>query len=72
MTAIRVEIEMREVSAVVRFIRDTDDHWHAEVVLGDGSSWAFTQSPKTFWPSVSHAEQLVLRAFEQINSGRAA
>ena len=72
MKAVRVEIEMCEVSAVVVFIRDTDNQWHADVKLGDGSSWAFTQSPRTFWPSVSHAEHLVLRAFEMVNSGRAA
>lgn len=72
MKAVRVEIEMMEVSAVVTFIRDTNSEWHADVKLGDGSSWAFTQSATTFWPSVSHAEQLVLRAFERVNSGRAA
>ena len=75
MKAIRHEIVLhsKDEHVEVVFVRDTDDHWHADVTLSDGSKWAFRQDVAgPFHPCELHAEQLAKTAKIMVNSGRAA
>jgi len=75
MKSVRHVIELLQGESLVEvlFVRDTDDHWHADVKLSDGSTWAFRQDVAgPFHPCELHAERLAFTAKAMVNSGRAA
>jgi hypothetical protein len=57
----------------VKFTRDVNQRWHADVKLMDGTRWAFRQDTAgPFHPCEVHAERLVFAAKAMVNSGRPA
>lgn len=68
-----IELETRDGMAEVFFVRDVNGVWHADVKLGDGSSWSFRQQDHgPFHACELHAERLYFVALDRVNSGRAA
>lgn len=71
---VEFELEIRQRSATVVFLRDLNDHWMADVSIEgiDGQTHLAHDVIKPAHPCELHAERLYWMAVARANSGRAA